>query len=119
MKQKYEFTAQELASFKKMLRAIEVFKKLSPSLPLSHMEGFLQVAIKQGLGTVEYAQRLEYNKDNTSRILGVMGERPRKLEEPYRLIEQCDDPVDSRKTHYYVTAKGNQVLKKVVQELEH
>lgn len=119
MKQKYEFTPGEIVSFKKLLKALEHFKKLTPSLPLSHMESFLHVALKQGLGTVEYAQRMEYNKDNASRILGVIGERPRKTETPYGLIEQCDDPVDSRKTHYYVTGKGNQLLKKLYQELEH
>lgn len=119
MKQKYEYTPEEMASFKKLLRAFEHFKKLSPSMPLSYMEGMLHVALKQGLGTVEYAQRMEYNKDNTSRILGVMGARPRRTEDPYHLLEQCNDPVDSRKTHYYVTTKGNQLLKKLHQELEH
>jgi DNA-binding MarR family transcriptional regulator len=118
VKQKHEFTPEEMRSFKKLLRALEYFKKLSVAFPESYMEGFLHVALKQGLGTGEYSQRLEMNKDSTSRILGIIGDRPRRTEKSYALVEQCDDPLDSRKTHYFVTAKGAQILKKIHMELE-
>lgn len=119
MKQKYEFSPEELKSFKKLVRTLAHFKKLSIRFPESYMEALLQVAMKQGLGTVEYAEIMELSKDSTSRALGVIGDRPRQRDDlTYNFIEQCDDPVDSRKTHYYVTAKGNAFLKKLHQELE-
>lgn len=119
MKQKIEFSPEEMKSFKKLVRVLAHFKRLSVRFPESYMEALLQVAIKQGLGTVDYAQIMDISKDNTSRSLGVIGDRPRgNAEKTYNFIEQCDDPVDSRKTHYFVTAKGSAFLKRLHQELE-
>lgn len=119
MKQKIEFSPEELRSFKKLVRVLGHFKRLSVRFPESYMEALLQVALKQGLGTVDYAQIMDISKDNTSRSLGVMGSRARSNDDKtYNFIEQCDDPVDSRKTHYFVTPKGGAFLRKLHQELE-
>jgi hypothetical protein len=119
VKQKITFSPEELKSFKAMIRALAQFKQLSERFPVSYMETLLQVAVKQGLGTTEYAERVSIGKDSTSRTLGVLGERPRARDEKvYGFLEQCDDPIDSRKTHYFVTSKGAQLLKKIHQELE-
>lgn len=119
MKQKIEFSSEELASFRKLARVLSHFTKLQDRFPASYMEALLQVAVKQGLGTVEYSQRLELGKDSTSRALGVLGDRPRARDDKtYNFLEQCDDPVDSRRTHYFITPKGGQLLRKLHQELE-
>ena len=116
MKNKFEFTLEEVAGMKKFMRTIAHFKKLSDSFPQSYMEALLHIALKPGLGTSDYAERLETSKSNCSRILGIIGERPRRSDEHYDLIEQVDDPADARKTHYYLTPKGYSVMKKVLEE---
>lgn len=118
MKPKYEFSDEEMRELRKFMRTLAHFKKLSDAFPQSYMEALLQVALKQGLGTVDYAERLDTHKSNCSRLLGILGERPRRSDEHYSLIEQLDDPKDARKTHYFLTAKGYQLLKKVLQEQE-
>lgn len=116
MKNKYEFSAEEIAGLKKLMRTLAHFKKLDQAFPQSYMEALLHIALKPGLGTVDYAERLETSKSNASRILGIIGERPRRSDEHHDLIEQEDDPSDARKTHYFLTAKGYTVLKRILEE---
>lgn len=116
MKNKFEFTPEEVAGLKKFMRTLAHFKKLDQAFPQSYMEALLHIALKPGLGTSDYAERLETSKSNASRILGIIGERPRRSDEHHDLIEQEDDPSDARKTHYYLTPKGFKVLKQVLEE---
>lgn len=116
MKNKYEFSPEEAAEMQRFLRSLAHFKKLSAAFPQSYMEALLKIALKPGLGTGEYAERIDTSSPNCSRILGILGDRPRRSNEHYSLIEQQDDPIDARKTHYYLTAKGYNVIKKILQE---
>ncbi len=116
MKNKFEFSPEEVAGLKKFMRTIAHFKKLEQSFPQSYMEALLHIALKPGLGTSDYAERIETSKSNASRILGILGERPRRSDEHHDLIEQEDDPRDARKTHYFLTAKGYSILKKILEE---
>jgi DNA-binding MarR family transcriptional regulator len=116
VKNKFEFSPEEVAGLKKFMRTIAHFKKLEQSFPQSYMEALLHIALKPGLGTSDYAERIETSKSNASRILGILGERPRRSDEHHDLIEQEDDPRDARKTHYFLTAKGYSILKKILEE---
>jgi DNA-binding MarR family transcriptional regulator len=118
LKPKYEYTTEERALFKKLQRTARVLKKINQQFPVSFLDGLLEIALKQGLGSTEYAERLETSKGNGSRILGTLGDRPRRTEVTYEFITQEDDPLDSRKTHYFITAKGNALLKQLARELE-
>ena len=118
MKAKIEYTDEERRQFIRLQRALRVVKQVSKQFPISYLEGFLEIALKQGLGTSEYSERLEESKGNASRLLGTLGDRSRRSEMSLNWIDQLDDPQDSRKTHYYISPKGNAVLKKLVREME-
>jgi DNA-binding MarR family transcriptional regulator len=118
VKSKFDYSDEEREQFKKLQRALRVVKRVSKQFPISYLEGFLEIALKQGLGTSEYAERLEESKGNGSRLLGTLGDRSRRTEIALNWIEQVDDPQDSRKTHYYISPKGNAVLKQIVREME-
>lgn len=114
MKKNYEFNPKETAALNQFLSSIHVFRGLSPAFPVSYIEALLAVALKPGQGSGEYAARMDKEKADASRILGVIGERPRRSDEAYHLISQYPDPLDSRKTQYYLTPQGYQVLKKLL-----
>jgi DNA-binding MarR family transcriptional regulator len=118
VKPKYDYTPEERELFKKLQRAIRVLKTKNQQFPVSFLDGLLEIALKQGLGSTEYAERLKTSKGNGSRILGTLGDRPRRTEVVYNFITQYDDPTDSRKTHYYITAEGNAILKDLAREME-
>lgn len=118
MKPKFDYTKEEREQMKRLQRALRVIKVVSKQFPISYLEGFLEIALKQGLGTSEYSERLKESKGNASRLLGTLGSRSRRLETSLNWIDQIDDPQDSRKTHYYISPKGNAVLKQIVREME-
>ena len=118
MKPKFDYTDEEREQFKRLQRALRVVKRVSKQFPISYLEGFLEIALKQGLGTSEYSERLEESKGNASRLLGTLGDRSRRTEMSLNWIDQLDDPQDSRKTHYYISPKGNTILKQLVREME-
>ena len=118
MKAKYDYTPEEREQFKRLQRTVRVLKKINQQFPVSFLDGLLEIALKQGLGSTEYAERLDTSKGNGSRILGTLGDRPRRTEVVYEFITQEDDPLDSRKTHYFITTKGNALLKQLAREME-
>lgn len=115
MKKSLEFSAGETKELKKFLAAVRLFKDLHKGFPVSHIEGLLAVALNPGQGSGDYATWMDEDKASTSRILGTIGERPRRTDKCHNLIEQYDDPVDSRKTQYYLTPAGHTFLKKLLE----
>lgn len=114
MRKTYEFNAGEAKELKRFLASIRHFKDLSKGFPVSHIEALLAVALSPGQGSGDYAALMDEDKASTSRMLGVIGERPRRTEKCYNLIEQYDDPVDSRRTQYYLTPAGYSFLRKLL-----
>lgn len=118
MEPRFDFSTDEREQLKKLQRVLRIIKQYSKQFPISYLEGFLEIALKQGLGSTEYAERLDETKGNGSRILGVLGKRNRRNEQVLNWVDQIDDEHDSRKTHYFISNKGNILIKKILKEME-
>lgn len=109
MQSKFKPTlSEEERAFCRALRlALEPFRQLNPSMPLSYIVAFLEVATEEGQGVSEYAAKLGVPPSVMTRNLLDIGDRNRQREEGYGLITQERDLFDLRKHNAKVTPKGH------------
>jgi DNA-binding MarR family transcriptional regulator len=114
VKKPVEWTKEERSALTRVIHTLDEFDKLSDQFPVSYMKMFLEIALKEGLGPTDYAERLGKIKGPASRIINSLGKYPRRTEKSYELIDKYDDPQDQRKTPIFLTAKGEQLAKKLL-----
>jgi hypothetical protein len=111
---KFEPTLSEAdrAAARALLQAIEPFRQLNPSMPLSYVTAFLLVASEEGKGVAEYAEAAStpgidpVSPTVMTRNLLDIGDRNRQREEGFGLITQERDIFDLRKHNAKITQKG-------------
>jgi DNA-binding MarR family transcriptional regulator len=114
MKKQTDWTQEERKALTRLVHALDEFEKLSDQFPVSFMKMFLEIALKEGLGPTEYAQRLGKIKGPASRIINTLANSPRHKEKTYDLIKKFDDPQDQRKSPIFLTAKGEALAKRLL-----
>lgn len=111
---KFEPTLSEAdrAAARTLLQAIEPFRQINPSMPLSYLTAFLLVAAEEGKGVAEYAEAAStpgiepVSPTVMTRNLLDIGERNRQREAGYGLITQERDLFDLRKHNARITTRG-------------
>jgi hypothetical protein len=66
--------------------ALDQFTDLKATMPLQYVKAFLAVALEEGLGVGEYAQRAHVANSVMSRHLLDIGDRNRHMEEGFGLV---------------------------------
>ena len=81
---------------------------------MQHAYAFLLVALEEGRGVQEYAERAGVTQAVMTRILFALGSRSRGRERGYRLVQQGVDMKDARKHQTFLTAKGKALMREIV-----
>jgi DNA-binding MarR family transcriptional regulator len=100
-----------------MLAALEPFRALRQTMPLQYIVSFLLVALDEGRGVNEYAERAGVGTSVMSRHLLDIGERNRHMEEGFGLVTQRPDPMELRKHQMMLTPKGRAVAHQIARHL--
>jgi DNA-binding MarR family transcriptional regulator len=100
-----------------MLAALEPFRALRQTMPLQYIVSFLLVALDEGRGVNEYAERAGVGTSVMSRHLLDIGERNRHMEEGFGLVTQRPDPMELRKHQMMLTPKGKAVAHQIARHL--
>ena len=87
---------------------------IDPNVPSQVIQAFLIVAQNEGQPLTEYARLLGSNLSTASRQFLDLGERNRKMEKGYMLLDRHVDPADLRVNRYFLTAKGRLLLRSLV-----
>lgn len=99
--------SEEQREYARTLRlALEPFRQINPSMPLSYIIALLEVSLDEGKGVAEYAAKLGLSPTVMTRNLLDIGDRNRQREEGYGLITQERDLFDLRKHNAKITPKG-------------
>jgi DNA-binding MarR family transcriptional regulator len=96
-----------------LIEITRLFRDLAPTLPVSYMQAFLEVALHPGGGSTDHMGALETIQPVMSRILLHLGSKERRQalgEGGYKLIESAPDPMDLRRDRYFLTPKGKALL---------
>ena len=111
--------AAEGRSIKKLERAIRQCRTaIDPLVPTQVVQAFPAVAMHEGKTLTEIAEVLGTNISTASRQLLDLGERNRKMEPGYMLIDRKVDPMNLRVNRYTLTPKGRLLIKELAQIME-
>jgi len=93
---------------------MQAFRAVGPIMTTQQAYAFLMVAMDEGRGVQEYADRAGITQSVMTRILFALGPRGQKGAAGYGLVQQAIDPEDSRKHRTYLTGKGKALMREMV-----
>lgn len=102
------------AGLRDAVALLDVFRSVRATMPLQHAYTFLLVAMEEGLGVLEYAERAGVAQSVMTRHLLDIGLQTRKREPGLGLVIQRPDPLDMRKHQTFLTPAGKALLHKVM-----
>jgi DNA-binding MarR family transcriptional regulator len=107
-------TTDEQTELRKCLSFMDAFRIIRPTLAMQHAYVFLLVAMDEGRGVQEYAERAGVTQPGMTRILLALGPRGQRGAAGHRLVHQATDTGDLRKRQTFLTAKGNALKLEIV-----
>jgi DNA-binding MarR family transcriptional regulator len=107
-------TKDERTALHKCLLFMEAFRIIGPIMPMQHAYAFLLVAMEEGRGVQEYAERAGVIQSVMTRILSALGRHRQKGAPGYGLVHQATDTEDLRKRQTFLTAKGEALMREIV-----
>jgi DNA-binding MarR family transcriptional regulator len=93
---------------------MDAFRAVRRIMPMQHAYAFLLVALEEGRGVQEYADRAGVTQAVMTRILFALGSRSQGWESGYGLVQQDRDTEDARRHQTFLTAKGKALMHEVV-----
>jgi DNA-binding MarR family transcriptional regulator len=107
-------TEDDLTAVRRLERAMrQVRASIDPLVPTQVVQAFLAVASNEGKSLTELAEVLGTNLSTTSRQMLDLGERNRKMEQGYQLVDRQIDPLNLRTNRYTLTTKGRLLIKEL------
>jgi DNA-binding MarR family transcriptional regulator len=107
-------------SIKKLDRALrQAQASIDPNVPTQMVRAFLTVGLNEGKTLSEIAEILGTNISTASRQLLDLGDRNRKMEPGYELINRQADPMNLRVNRYTLTPKGRHLFKELAAIVEY
>jgi DNA-binding MarR family transcriptional regulator len=106
-------TKDQQTALCKCLSFMEAFRVIGPIMPMQHAYAFLLVAIEEGRGVQEYAERAGVTQSVMTRILLALGRHRQKGAPGYGLVHQATDTQDLRKHQTFLTAKGEALMHEI------
>lgn len=106
------------AALKRLERALrELRTAIAPNVPTQVVQAFLAVALNEGKSLTDYASMLDTNVSTASRQMLDLGERNRKGEKGYMLVDRQVDSANLRVNRYFLTSKGRLLLTSLLETL--
>ena len=112
-------SASPSPELRKLYRALRIVRTaIDPLVPTQMVQAFLAVALTEGHTLTEIAEVLGTNISTASRQLLDLGERNRRMEPGYQLVESRADPMNLRTNRYTLSPKGRMLAKELVDILK-
>lgn len=109
---------EDRQALQRLYAALDEVKGISLHMPVGQLMAFLVVALNEGKPMKDLAKIADSNISTMSRQLIDLGQRNRRMEPGYMLIEQRQNPMNLRENQYSVTLKGNHLLKGILKHLK-
>ena len=105
-------TFKALRRFERALRQART--AVDPTAPTALVQAFVIVALGEGKSLTELAKDLGSSASTVSRHLLDLGERNRKMEPGYGLVDRRVDPMELRKNIYTLTPRGKLLAASII-----
>lgn len=100
------------------LGGLDMFLAIRHTLPGHYMRAFLLVALDEGKGVGEYAEKSGVAQSVMSRHLLDLGDKDRNGGPGYGLVTMRQDPLNLRRHQVILTDKGRALVGSVVRAME-
>jgi DNA-binding MarR family transcriptional regulator len=107
-------TKDEHTALHKCLLFMEALRVVNSIMPMQQAYAFLLVAMEEGCGVQEYAERAGVTQPVMTRILLALGQHRQKGAPGYGLVHQATDTHDLRKRQTFLTPKGKALMREIV-----
>jgi len=107
-------TKDEQRALLKCLLFMEAFRVIRPIIPMQHAFAFLLVAMEEGRGVQEYAERAGITQPVMTRVLLALDPRGQKGAAGVGLVQQATDTEDFCKRQTFLTGKGKALMREIV-----
>ncbi len=97
---------------------LTAFQHINDTLPIQIAISFITVALYEGRSLREYCDLTGVAQSTMSRHLLDLGERNRKKEPGFHLVEQRSDTNDLRRNIYRLTPKGEKLAHDIAEAVE-
>jgi DNA-binding MarR family transcriptional regulator len=112
-----KLTPEEVTCLGNAMQFLDAFKAIRPTMPLQHAYTFMLVALQEGLGVEDYAERAGVAQSVMTRNLLDIGSHNRRREPGYGLVSQRLDPLDMRRRQTFLTPAGRALVHKICRTL--
>ena len=109
---------EDKRALRDLLNCLDVFAEQKQTLSIQAMRAFLLVAMDEGMGVTEYANKAGIRQSVMSRHLLDIGPRDRYMEEGLDLVDQRPDPMELRKHQVRMTPKGRALAHRLARHAE-
>ena len=116
---KPSLSEDERAQLRTLYLALKPFRDLDhPQLPMSYVTAALLIALDEGLGASEYADKLGVSVSVMTRNILDIGERNRQRGDGLGLVTQERDLLDLRKHRSRLTPRGKKLMHDILDALK-
>jgi len=108
---------EDAKAIRALLDVMRLFRKESPTIPMSYAMGFLLVALKPGGGSTDYMEDLDTIQPIMSRIMLALAKHERRNrgeDSGFDLIDMANDPLDLRRKRAFLTPRGRALMTSVL-----
>lgn len=113
-----EMTKEHAYKLRTINGLLGILRTISPTLPVQVAQTFISVALNEGMSGVELARLIGAPFSTISRHLLDLGELNRKKEPGFALVGPKRDIQDRRAYNYYLTPKGRQLIRVLIDKLD-
>lgn len=105
---------KEQRDLQKVSAVFQAFRLIDQTMSMQLAYTFVIVAVHEGISVTEVADMAGFKLSTASRHLLDLGERNRKKEVGYGLVEATVDPNELRRKTFTLTPKGKQLLRAIL-----
>jgi DNA-binding MarR family transcriptional regulator len=112
----HKLTEEERTALHTYMSFMEAFRAIRPNIqnmPMGDAYAFLVVALEEGLGITEYAERAGITQSGMTRELSALGEGGRHGATGFGIVQQVTDAEDLRKRQTFLTDKGRALIREI------
>ena len=112
----HKLTEEEQTALHMYMSFMEAFRAIRPNIqnmPMGDAYAFLVVALEEGLGITEYAERAGITQSGMTRELSALGEGGRHGAAGFGLVKTVIATKDLRKRQTFLTDKGRALIREI------
>lgn len=112
-----ELGADERQALQRLYDSLGEIREIAQHMPVAQVMALLLVALHEGKSLGELARLDGAQLATLSRRMLDLGDRNRRMEEGYKLVEQRQNPLNLRENQYALSARGRNLIKAILKKM--